>query len=223
MRENASSAIAWTKNFPKSEVCHTLGMTGVSYDRARWLAEHVLPHERRLRSWLAQRRVVDLDVDDIVQETYAVLAELKQVDHIRNPRTYLYSVAHSIILQHVRRQRIVPIETMADLDHLGLYSDEPTPEEALSDFQELRGIAQLLAGLPRKCREEFTLRKIEELSQREIAGRMHIAESTVEKHISKALKLLTIAMREPGSLEARNPPRTRASVRRNKIARQSDE
>ena len=76
-------------------------MRGVSDDRAGWLALHVLPCEPRLRSWLARRRVVDLDIDDIVQETYAVLAELDSVAHIRNPRTYVYSVAHSIILQHV--------------------------------------------------------------------------------------------------------------------------
>ena len=198
-------------------------MTGVSDDRASCLAEHVLPHERRLRSWLAQRRVVNLDVDDIVQETYAVLADLKSVAHIHNARTYLYSVAHSIILQHVRRQRIVPIETMAELDQLGIYSDEPTPEQALSDFQELRGIAQLVAGLPRKCREAFTLRKIEGLSQREIAGRMRISESTVEKHIGKALKLLMIAMRGPGTPDARSPTSTRVSAKRNWIERQSDE
>ena len=176
-----------------------------------------------MRSWLARHRVVDLDVDDIVQEAYAVLAELQSVDHIRNPRNYLYSVAHSILLQYVRRQRVVSIESMADLEHLGLYADEPTPEEALSDFQELREIAQLLAGLPRRCREAFTLRKIEGLSQREIAGRMHIAESTVEKHISKALKLLTMAIREPGSIEARNTTRAQASVERKKVEWQSDE
>jgi RNA polymerase sigma-70 factor (ECF subfamily) len=198
-------------------------MTAISEGRARWLAECVLPHEPRLRSWLARHRVVDLDVDDIVQEAYAVLAELQNVDHIRNPRNYLYSVAHSILLQHVRRQRIVSIEAMADLEHLGLYSDEPTPDEALSDFQELREIAQLLAGLPRRCREAFTLRKIEGLSQREIAGRMHIAESTVEKHISKALNLLSIAMRGPAMADAQKPARAPATPQRKSIERQSDE
>jgi RNA polymerase sigma factor (sigma-70 family) len=198
-------------------------MPGVSDDRASWLAEHVLPHERGLRAWLAQRRVVDLDVDDIVQETYAVLAELKSVEHIRNPRTYLFSVAHSIILQHVRRQRIVSIEAMADLDQLGIYSDEPTPEEALAEFQELRGMAQLIAGLPGKCREAFTLRKVEGLSQRDIAGRMRISESTVEKHIGRALKLLMSAMRGAGTAEAQSPTRTQASPRRRRIERQADE
>jgi RNA polymerase sigma-70 factor (ECF subfamily) len=165
-------------------------MTGISDSRARWLAEHVLPCEPGLRRWLASRRVADLEIDDIVQEAYAVLAELETVEHIRNPRTYLYSVAHSIILQHVRRLRIIAIETMADVDRLGIYSGDPTPEEVLSDFQELRAIARLIASLPHKCGEAFILRKVEGLSQREVAERMKISESTVEKHIGKALRLL---------------------------------
>lgn len=169
-------------------------MTAISNGRARWLADVVLPHEARLRSWLARRRVVDLDVDDIVQETYAVLAELQNVSHIRNPRTYLFSVAHSIILQHIRRKRIVAIDSMADLESLNLYSEEAGPEEALSDFQELRSIAQQIARLPGKCRTAFLLRKIEGLSQREIAARMMISESTVEKHIGKAIRVLMTAM-----------------------------
>ncbi|SRR5258706_1653304 len=226
MHEDLASAIPEAKKLFGSGVCHTGAMTGVSNDRANWLAEHILPSEPRLRAWLARRRVVDLDIDDIVQEAYAVLAELNSVAHIRNPHTYLFSVAHSIILQHVRRMRIVSIETVAELDQLGIYSEEPTPEEALSDFQELRGLAQLIAGLPRKCREAFTLRKIESLSQREIASRMHISESTVEKHISKALRLLMTTMsgpETPGTQDVRNPQRNERSLIRNRVERQADE
>lgn len=40
------------------------------------------------------------------------------------------------------------------------------------------------------------LRKIDGLSQREIASRMNISESTVEKHLAKALRLLMIAVSE---------------------------
>jgi RNA polymerase sigma factor (sigma-70 family) len=175
---------------------------GVSDERAVWLAEHVLPFEAALRAWLSRRRVVDLEVDDIVQETYAVLAELDSVAHIRNPRTYLYTVAHSIILRHVRHERVVSIEAMADIDRLGIYSDEPSPEEALSNFQELRGIALRIAALPDRCREAFTLRRIHGLAQREVAHKMHISEGTVEKHIGRAIKLLMTAMKVEKSHEA---------------------
>jgi RNA polymerase sigma factor (sigma-70 family) len=163
---------------------------GVSDDRAMWLAEHVLPFEPGLRAWLARRRVLDLEVDDIVQETYALLAALPSVAHIRNSRTYFYSVAQSIILRHLRHERVVSIEAMADIERLGIYSDEPSPEEALSHVQELRGIAQLIAALPDRCREAFTLRRIHGLAQRDVAQKMQVSEGTVEKHIGRALKIL---------------------------------
>jgi RNA polymerase sigma factor (sigma-70 family) len=175
---------------------------GVSNERASWLAEHVLPFEPGLRAWLARRRVVDLEVDDIVQETYAVLAELDSVAHIRNPRTYLYTVAHSIILRHVRHGRVVSIEAMADIDRLGIYSEDPSPEEALSHFQELRSIALIIAALPDRCREAFTLRRIHGLAQRDVARKMRISEGTVEKHIGRAIKLLMTAMKIESSHEA---------------------
>lgn len=170
-------------------------MIAISDERARWLAEHVLPCEPGLRAWLSRRRVISLDVDDIVQEAYALIAELPSVAHICNPRTYLYTVARSVVLQHVRRMRIVSIEAMAEVDQLGLYSEQPTPEDALSDFQELKLIGQLIAALPRKCREAFVLRKVQGLSQRDVALRMNISENTVEKHIGKALRALMNAMR----------------------------
>lgn len=177
-------------------------------DRAHWLAQNVLPYESGLRAWLSRRRVVNLDIDDIVQESYAVLVELDSVSHIRNPRTYLYSVARSVILQHVRRSRIVSIDAMADLDHLSIYSEQPTPEEALSDVQELKRISQLIGRLPGKCREAFSLRKIEGLSQKEIASRMRISVNTVEKHVGKAIRLLISAVAAERSVSGAAPSQT---------------
>src|SRR3546814_20809608 len=56
--------------------------------------------------------------------------------------------------------------------------------------QELRRIGALIAALPAKCREAFVLRKVQGLSQREIAGRLRISENTVEKHVGTGLRLL---------------------------------
>ena len=43
-------------------------------------------------------------------------------------------------------------------------------------------------GLPPKCRDVFVLRMIEGLSQREIAERLGITVSTVEKHLARGLR-----------------------------------
>lgn len=162
--------------------------------RALWLAERILPHEPALRAWLSTRVGRLVEVDDVVQEAYALLAALADVDHVRDPRAYLFRVAQSLVLQQVRRARIVSIVTLAEVERLDFSGDELTPERHASAAQELRRIGELIAGLPDKCRQAFVLRKVEGLPQREIAGRMGVSENTVEKHIGKGLRLLAEAM-----------------------------
>ncbi|MCB1590395.1 MAG: hypothetical protein KDI56_15900, partial [Xanthomonadales bacterium] len=64
-----------------------------------------------------------VEIDDVVQETYGVLAALDSVSHIRDPRSYLYTTARSILLQQVRRARIVAIESMAEIESLCIHED----------------------------------------------------------------------------------------------------
>lgn len=167
-------------------------------ERAIWLARHVLPHEAALRAWLGRRTPAGLEVDDIVQETYAILAGLEAVDHIHTPRTYMFEVAKSVVMRALRRGRIIAFETLAQVEGMELPSGEPSPETIAADRQELGRIAALIAGLPAKCREAFTLRKVHGLSQREVALRMGVSENTVEKHVGKGLAVLMDAMGRGG-------------------------
>jgi RNA polymerase sigma factor (sigma-70 family) len=161
--------------------------------RAQWLAANVLPHERALRAWLADR-TGGADIDDVVQETYAILAGLPTVAQIHNPRAYAFQVAQTVVLQRLRRAAIVRIDAVEEIERLSISNDEPSPEQLVSDRQELRQVAMLIAALPPKCRQAFLLRKVEGLSQREIARRMGVSEGTVEKHIAKGVRLLMDAM-----------------------------
>lgn len=173
-------------------------MSRVSDERALWLANNILPHEAALRAWLSHRKVLNLEIDDVVQETYAVLVTLDSVQHVHHPKSYMFSVAHSIILRQLRRQRIIAIEAMAEIDRLSILSDEASPETQVAHIQELRQMAELIASLPAKCREAFTLRKVHDLPQREVALLMGISENTVEKHIGKAIRILMNAFGAEG-------------------------
>jgi RNA polymerase sigma factor (sigma-70 family) len=167
--------------------------------RALWLARCVLPHEPALRAWLRRKAVAGLEVDDIVQETYARLSTIESVDSIRDPKTYLFQTAHSIVVSYVRRSRIVPILAVGHLDAFERASDEPGPETQTNDHQELQRLAAAIATLPGKMRDVFVLRRVHGLSQREVAQRLGLAESTVEKHMSKGFTLISALFSRGGN------------------------
>jgi RNA polymerase sigma-70 factor (ECF subfamily) len=179
-----------------------------AFDRTRavWLARHIVPHEQALRVWLQRMRYLPLDSDDVIQESYAILAALDSVDHIGNPKAYLFATAKSLVLRDLRRAKIVSIVTVDDLEVLGAAADDPSPERQASDRQELRRLVELVEDLPRQRRDIFKLRKIDGLSQKEIAQRLGVSEKAVEKHLAKAVHLLMDALGRGGK------PAPRASI-----------
>lgn len=168
-------------------------------ERALWLSRHVLPHEPALRSWLQKRRVVGLEIDDIIQETYGRLSTAGRVDHIRDARTYTFQTAQSVIATYVRRSKIVSIQAVGDLGGLDIASDYPDPEACVADKNELQRLGEAIALLPNRVREVFVLRRVEGLAQRQVAERLRLSESTVEKHMSKALQLLSVSFGNGGN------------------------
>ncbi|MGR4866093.1 RNA polymerase sigma factor [Caulobacter sp. LARHSG274] len=165
-------------------------MSGVDRQRTRWFLRNILPHEPALRGWLSRSALPGVDPGDIIQEAYTILAELESVEAIRHPRAYLFQVARSVIVRHVRRARIVPIHGVDDLERLEHPDDAASPEQQAIERDELRQLAHAIAAMPAKTREAFVLRRVEGLPQREIAARMRISENTVETHISRGIHFL---------------------------------
>ncbi len=165
-------------------------MSDADRQRTRWFLRHILPHEPALRGWLSRSAPPGVDPGDVIQEAYTILAELESVEGIVHPRAYLFQVARSVIVRHVRRARIVPIHTVDDLERLEHADEAASPEQHTIDRDELRRLAHAIAAMPRKTREAFVLRRVKGLSQREIAARMRISENTVETHISRGISFL---------------------------------
>jgi len=179
-------------------------MTGVSDERAIWLGRHVLPHEPALRNWLRHRRLGGLDIDDIIQETYARLVAAESVAHVHDPKSYAFQIAGSVVIDHLRRLKVVSISQLPDLDYLEVVSDAPSPERQVIDRDELMRLADMIARLPGKVREVFTLRRVYGLSQREVAEKLGLAESTVEKHMAKGF-LIMLELFQHGGKELSQP------------------
>jgi RNA polymerase sigma-70 factor (ECF subfamily) len=160
-----------------------------------WVGSEILPHERDLRAWL-RRTVGPGDVEDVVQEAYCRISALNDVVHIRSGRAYLFTTARMLVLERIRRARVVSIEAVANVDALPGFDEDPSAERVIDGRRELARVQRLIDALPERCRAVFRLRKIEGLSQREVAQRLGLPEHSVENDVAKGLRLILKAIAE---------------------------
>lgn len=168
-------------------------------DRAQlvaWVGSNIVPHEGALRARLRRMTVSEGEIDDIVQDAYLNIARLDSVAHIRDGRAYFFTTAKMVVLQRIRRERIVRIDSLTEMDVLSLEDEEPGPERRISARHELERVRRLIDALPDRCREIFELRRIQGVSQREISARMGLPEHTVEQQATRGLKLILKALAE---------------------------
>jgi len=169
-------------------------MTGPDHpDRSALLAfvgTRILPHEADVRQGLMRLGVSADDRDDILQEVYCRLLTLGSTDHILDPRAYLFKAARRVLLQRIRKTRVVPIMTMQNLDDLAVADRRGDPEVMLSSRAELGHVLDLIRSLPDRCRQVFILRKVHGCSQAETAEKLKISENIVEKDTAKGLTLI---------------------------------
>jgi RNA polymerase sigma-70 factor (ECF subfamily) len=163
-------------------------------DLDEWFTREILSHEASLIRYLTRRWPVRDDVHDLRQEAYIRVYEAALKARPTFPKSFLFTTARNLMADRLRRERVVSIEARADLDALNVLVDELGPEQQESARQQLRRLADALDALPPKCREVVWMRRVEELSQKEVASRLGITEGTVEKHIARGVRLLADAM-----------------------------
>ena len=83
-------------------------------------------------------------------------------------KPFVFATARNLLIDRVRREQVVPIEAVADLDALDIAIDAPGPDRNAMARDELRRLHAALDQLPPRCRE-VVVKRIEGLTRREIA------------------------------------------------------
>jgi RNA polymerase sigma factor (sigma-70 family) len=155
---------------------------------AKYLQE-ALKSEGVLRACLFRYARNATEVDDLLQETYArLLVATSSGGDVRSVRSLTLSIARNVALDWLRHRKVVPMDLVSDLGALDVLDEKAQVEEIVNSHQELALLAEVIAELPRRCRQAFTLRRIYGLSQREIAKQLRIAEATVEQLLARAVR-----------------------------------
>ena len=140
---------------------------------------------------------------DLTQETFLRFLEKvpEERDDIQNKRAYLFRMARNLAIDHTR-QLVRRKTDMPGPDVLNNFVDDvPGQEEVTISRQRLERLRNILEELPLRTQQIFTLNRIEGLSYREVAQQLHISESSVQKHLAKALLHVTQRLREENSIQ----------------------
>lgn len=141
-----------------------------------------------LQRFLASRVTCEATAADLTQETFLRLAQVPNLEAIDNLRTYLFKIANNLAIDHHRARARTRCSSPEDESALIEYPDAAaTPEAATLAKEELAVAFQALEELSPLCRRIFVLNRFEGLPHREIADRLGIHLSTVEKNIARAL------------------------------------
>lgn len=130
---------------------------------------------------------------DIVQETWARAIPALRSGRIENPRAFLCRVARNLVNDRARESGKWRPWLAGEEAGIAVADDSPDAERRVLAADRLRMVRGLVADLPPRCREVFTLRKFDGLDQADIADRLGITRGAVEKQLRIAL--LTLASR----------------------------
>lgn len=154
---------------------------------------------RKSLSNVVARIVPPHEIEDIVQETYVRICQIKNTENISSPKSFIYKTARNLALDYQKQANIRLVDGIDNMEALeqllAEHQQDEMYEKALTD-SEFSNFCEAIRLLPVQCRKVFVLKKVYGYSQREIAAQLNLSESTVEKHIATGMKRCTQFMRQ---------------------------
>ncbi len=153
-----------------------------------WFTTEVEPHRPSVRAWLLARFPTLPDVDNVVQEALARVVRARLVGTIRSPRALLFTTARNLALDTVRRQQIIHFEPITEHLTSFVLADDSDVLANVTKQEELELLTRAIQSLPERCRQVLTLRTAYGFGQKQIAEKLNVSESTVEKLMAQAIR-----------------------------------
>ncbi|WP_159470549.1 sigma-70 family RNA polymerase sigma factor [Dyadobacter sp. 3J3] len=130
---------------------------------------------------------------EIVQELFVSIWQKRIDSNIQDCKSYLFSSAKKRIITHYRAEM--------SRQNRNTYWESARESSAETTYQDTLALDlqnryhEALHLLPEKCRQVFTLSR-QGISNRDVALELNISEKTVEQHITKALRILKVYLKE---------------------------
>ncbi|WP_313015302.1 sigma-70 family RNA polymerase sigma factor [Brevundimonas sp.] len=155
---------------------------------------------RRLRRPLMQfflrRTCSPMDAEEMVQDLFVRLLRRGDLFSLENVDGYVFEAAANIARDRGRYDQARGQGRHIDIGDLSAQSEEPGAEQILDGKQRLKRMLAALDALPPRARTVVILRRFENLTHPQIARRLGISVSAVEKHMVRAMAALRLDLIE---------------------------
>ena len=122
---------------------------------------------------------------DLTQETYVKVLEASKKSDIKMQKAFLYKIAHNLLVDKVRKDKILTQTTYEEEDHFT--ADKDRPEEILTDELRQQKLKQCIGDLSPRNKKAFVLHYYKGYTRKEIGIMMDISTNAVEKNITRAV------------------------------------
>ena len=166
---------------------------GVSCNRA--LVSKVVKHYGPLlRTYFYNRLRSQDEVDDYLQELYCRVLVYKHPSQIQSVKKFVFTIALNLMRDKSRRvitrmgKKMIPIDEMDEAE--AVFIDSANPTRVIAGMQKMVQVERVINRFPINCKKAFLLHRVQGLTQKEIALKIGVTVSAVEKYIMLAKKKL---------------------------------
>jgi RNA polymerase sigma factor (sigma-70 family) len=132
--------------------------------------------------------------EDLIQEAFLRMQEYcEKGGEVRQPEGFLVRTALRLAM-NARRDEHRDLYADENVEELTFVVDtNPTPDEVLAAEQCLNRMRDALDSVSRRTRDVFFMHRLDGLSYAQIAGKLGVSVSAIEKHNASALATLADA------------------------------
>ncbi|MDB9953899.1 RNA polymerase sigma factor [Porticoccaceae bacterium] len=157
-------------------------------------------HEKSIKRIFARYCRRREDIEDYTQETFIKAFAAEAKTDIQNPKAFLFRVAKNLALSELKRKVNTNTDHLEDSGGAEVLTDERqvSIENQIDGQRKLVVASKVIASLPEHHRQALLMRKMDRLKFKQIATRLNVSLSTVEKRVATALVLCNTRLREEG-------------------------
>lgn len=146
-----------------------------------------------LMSFFLRRIKNRAEAEDLTQEVFVRLLGASEPNRIRDAEAFVFQVAANLLVDRSRFEArraltsCIPLEDAWPGELTGELVEDREPQRVLLSRESLVEALRMLDTLGERTRDIFILFRLENMKQKDIAAIYGIAQSTVEKHVMKAV------------------------------------